>query len=339
MRRPLRRLFTVAVILLVSVFLLPTSPGLPKCAVLFGVAANPLTPTQDWESSLRTFESESSRPVDIAHFYKRGQSTLFPTETELSRANQSGKPLTLFYNWRPDGLTWRQVADGAADEYLHRVANHLAQTVHGPFFLSLTAEMEPKVDNTPGSGQTAQDFHDYFRYVVTLLRSNPSVQVVTVMNYTGAAKWATQPWFHELYPGNDVVDWIAQDPYAYNLSDTPDLASLVNRPSGSWPGFYNWAAQEFPSKPQMLAEWGVAIDPANPEPSAAFFTSAAQQLAQFPKLRALVYWNHSGRTADGHEIAVGTTAIDSSQEALRAFRNFVQNGVLRSPEACRIDAS
>lgn len=336
MHRSFPRLISVAILALACVFLVSSGPQPPNCHVLFGVAANPLSSEHNWTSALRSFEADVDKDVDVAHFYKRGQDKLFPTADEANRANAGPDSLTLFYNWRPDNLTWREVADGAADHYLHRLAGQLAGTLHRPFFLSLSAEMESKVDPTPTSGQTATDFRDYFRHVVTLLRTTPGISVITVVNYTGATKFALEPWFTDLYPGSDVVDWIAQDPYAFNLEQTPDLASLINRPNGSWPGFYNWAATQYPDKPQMLAEWGVAILSNNPAPSVDFFVRASQQLSDYPNLRALIYWNHSGVKDNGEVLGVGTTALGSSPEVLAAFNSFITKYTAASPEHCRI---
>lgn len=333
-----RQLIAVSTILLLCLFLFSDGQPAGKCNVLFGVAANPLSQEHNWTTALASFEEQVGRDVDVAHFYKRGQESLFPSDDEAYRASHQSAPLTLFYNWRPENLTWRQVADGAADEYLNKLAVRLSQTLQAPFFLSLSAEMEAKVNSSVSSGQTAADFHDYFRHVVTLLRSHTGVQVIMVVNYTGSAKFAAQPWFNELYPGDDVVDWIAQDPYAYDFEQTPDLAALLNRPDGQWPGFYNWAAATHPDKPQMLAEWGVAISPNNPASSAAFFTRASGQLGDYPKLRALIYWNHSGLTYEGTRISVGTTAVGSSPEVLAAFRDFVDSHTMKSPEHCRMAA-
>lgn len=334
----------LTVAIAVGISMLATScsaPNVPtsSCRVLFGVAANPL-PGEKWDAALSKFEESANRSVDIAHYYKRGQEDLFPNEDELRRRDEPGQARMLFYNWKPDGLTWRQVADGAADPYLADLGKHLKQYANQPFFLSLNAEMEDEVDETVGSGQTAADFNDFFRHTVQVLSRDNPVNMVTVMNYTGVQKWAEMPWFENLYPGSDVVDWIAQDPYAFDLEATPDLLSLVNQTDGGrWPGFYNWAAATYPDQPQMLAEWGVN-DPADaPGVKAAFFDTAEEQLERLPKLRALVYWNHSGVDASGTPVPVGRTSVNSSPESLAAFQRFVGGPTLNENLICPIKSS
>ena len=51
-----------------------------------------------------------------------------------------------------------------------------------------------------------------------------------------------------MYPGDDVVDWIGFDTYAYSDPGYGhgDFAELLNRRMASrpnWPGFYNWAVR------------------------------------------------------------------------------------------------
>ena len=79
------------------------------------------------------------------------------------------------------------------------------------------------------------------------------------MNYE---KWNNTSWWGDLYPGDDVIDWIGVDSY---LNAQPggfhngDFTYLMNRTTGKskFPGFYTWATTKHPGKPIMVAEWGV----------------------------------------------------------------------------------
>lgn len=298
----------------------------PSCGLWFGAAANPLN-GESWDQALLNFEKTSDRKMDIAHYYKRGQSAMFPNATELKRQDQPGANRILFYNWKPSGMTWKQVADGQADAYLVKLAKHMKQNASKKFYLSLNAEMEDEVRQTAGSGQTAKDYANFFRHVVQVLRANGADNMVTVMNYTGIQKWGEMTWFEDLYPGNDVVDWIAQDPYAFGKPPVwlTDMKGMVNRTDNAktWPGFYNWAATKYPSKPQMLAEWGVDEDSAYPNYKAGFWNTASEQLEDLPKLKALVYWDSMGVTPSGEKLHVGVTQVDSKTTSLNAYRNFL----------------
>lgn len=316
-----------------------TAKLVPSCGAWFGASANPLS-GESWDTALENFEETAARPMDIVHYYKRGQNSMFPNNVELDRQNEAGRNRILFYNWKPEGLTWRQVANGAADEYLRDLAVHMKANADKPFFLSLNAEMEDEVRQYAGSGQTVQDYRDFFRHTVNMLRNNGAENVVTVMNYTGIQKWGEMPWFDDLYPGGDVVDWIAQDPYAFGAPPLwlTDFEGMVNRTNGgSWRGFYNWAATNYPDKPQMLGEWGVDEDPVYPSYKTNFFKSAADQLAQYPKIKALVYWDSSGMDTSGNELSVGDTRVDSKRSTLLAFRQYVDEDILNAPRRAYLD--
>ena len=140
------------------------------------------------------------------------------------------------------------------------------------------------------------------------------------------------PWFKDLYPGNDVVDWIAQDPYAFGkgpvwLSSFEGMANRTDN-AKTWPGFYNWAATNYPDKPQMLSEWGVDQPAASPGYKVGFFNSAAAELATLPKLKALVYWDSNGVDTAGKALSVGKTQIDINATTKNAFRSFVNSAIL-----------
>lgn len=312
----------------------------PSCGVWFGAAANPLG-SESWDQALLNFEKTAGRDMDIAHYYKRGQSAMFPNATELKRQDQPGSNRILLYNWKPTGLTWKQVADGQADDYLKRLGAHMKANADKKFFVSLNAEMEDEVNTAAGSGQTAKDFANFFSHTVKVLRANGADNMVTVMNYTGIQKWGEKSWFEDLYPGDDVVDWIAQDPYAFGKPPVwmTDMEGMVNRTSNpsTWPGFYNWAAKNHPTKPQMLGEWGVDEDPAYPSFKTDFFATAADQLAGLPKLKALVYWDSTGTTPSGEELSVGETRVDSKSTSLNSFKNFASDGLLTKPRASYLD--
>ena len=270
--------------------------------------------------------------MDIVHYYKSGQSAMFPNAAELKRQDEAGKNRILFYNWKPTGQTWRQVANGSADAYLKQLATYMKANAKKPFFLSLNAEMEDEVNTAASSGQTATDYRDFFRHTVSVLRANGVTNMVTVMNYTGVQKWAGMPWFKDLYPGNDVVDWIAQDPYAFGkgpvwLSSFEGMANRTDN-AKTWPGFYNWAATNYPDKPQMLSEWGVDQPAASPGYKVGFFNSAAAELATLPKLKALVYWDSNGVDTAGKALSVGKTQIDINATTKNAFRSFVNSAIL-----------
>jgi hypothetical protein len=93
---------------------------------------------------------------------------------------------------------------------------------------------------------------------------------------------------------------------------------MMNRRIGSrpsWPGFYNWATARHPSKPLMVAEWGVWRSEANPGHQAAFYRSVAAEIGSFPRLRALVPFTTSSDQRGRN------SCVDSDAASLGAFRD------------------
>jgi len=303
----------------------------PSCGAWWGMGANPLG-GESWDQALVNVESTQGRLSDLLHYYHAGAAT-FPTASEVARAQQGGKNRLLLENWKPEqGRSWAQVAAGdpTVDAAIDNEAGYLKSHYWGKFFLTIHHEPEDEVNPAAGSGYTAQDYRAMFRHVVQRLRADGVSNAVTVMDYMGAPKWGSQSWFSDLYPGDDVVDWIAEDPYSIGSSAPwrTDFAGLVDRRDGSsFPGFYTWATGNHPGKPIMLAEWGVTEDPQDASAKANFFGSMVGELRSFPAIKALVYWNAPSFPALGD----GATRIDSSGAALAAFRQAAQAGVFNTP--------
>jgi hypothetical protein len=144
-------------------------------------------------------------------------------------------------------------------------------------------------------------------------------QAITVMNYMGYVPWAQHSWFPQLWPGNDVVDWIGIDPYGSGDATgylSGDLATLINRKGTSFPGFYTWATTQHPDKPLMVVEWGVGESTTNPTGKAAYFRSVASEIDSFPAVRGMMYYDSDNCPDPGYR----DTRPDSTATSLAAFK-------------------
>jgi beta-mannanase len=226
-------------------------------------------------------------------------------------------------------MTWAAVAAGRADARNDRLARYIDSTFPYKFFLAIWHEPENDVVATAGSGMTAADYAAMYRHVVLRLRADGVTNAVTVMNYMGFDNWAVQPWFNQLWPGDDVVDWIGIDPYGTGAASgwtARDLATLVNRPQGSFPGFYTWALTRHPGKPMMLAEWGVEYVGTNPAGQAHLLADMAQALPSFPNIRALVYFDMPQLSRPSY---VTSPAVNAT--ALAAYRRLANSPAVATP--------
>lgn len=302
----------------------------PTCGRWWGVAPRTFTTVQRQDAIAQT-EQYAGRPYDIFHAYHRN-SELFPTATERSIALTPGHQRLLLMNWKPaTDMTWADVAAGKADQRLKAEAAYIHSTFPHPFFLTVWHESENDVSSRPGSGMTAADYAAMYRHVVLTLRANGADRIVTVMNYMGYVPWGQTDWFPQLWPGDDVVDWIGIDPYGtadaggYAANDFP---TLVNRKAGSFAGYYTWATTAHAGTPIMIAEWGVYESTKSPGGKASFYRTVSQELWHYPQIKALVYFDMPvPPDAKG-----GNTSPESSPSSLAAFRTLGRSPAILGPK-------
>jgi hypothetical protein len=266
----------------------------PSCGAWFGASTPSHDGTYDYRRGLEEYEQLVGVEPDILHFYQRG-SEPFPTVEHKALAERPGHARSILYiNWKPaPELTWRQIADGAAEASIASVASGLIDYPH-QLFLTIQHEPEDDVIDEAGSGMTPADYVAMYRHVVAGLRTLGVDNVVFVMGYMGFERWSSM--VDRLYPGDDVVDWIAYDPYGFASHDT--FPEVLNDPGDDgWPGFYFWATEKSPGTPIMLAEWGFDLRRRTRAPEMLGEVTASLQ-REFPMIKALVYWNDRGERVD-----------------------------------------
>ncbi|MBG0826287.1 hypothetical protein HS041_00610 [Planomonospora sp. ID67723] len=296
---------------------------IPSCGAWWGMAPEIFTGRRP-ALALRRAEQRMGRTADIMHVYHRG-SELFPTAEEQAIARPPGGRRILLVNWKPSlDHTWAQIARGAVDRRIDRLAAHIVRNFPERFFLTVHHEPENDVRESAGSGMTARDYAEMYRHVVQRLREKGVRNAVTVMTYMGAPNWAASSWFERLYPGDDVVDWVAMDPYVDDRVQS--FEGLINKTRddiAQWPGFYRWMQWRFPGKPIMLAEWGVFERRGQPRFKESFFASVRRDVRRYPQIKALVYF-------DSPRAPRGDTRFDTSSGSQAAFRALAGDSYLRS---------
>ncbi|WP_432830299.1 CBM96 family carbohydrate-binding protein [Dactylosporangium sp. CA-092794] len=305
----------------------PTTPSdcavgaklVPTCGVLWGAAAGGFSDVPR-DEALKTFEAKSGRTSTIYHTYHKGDE-LFPTKDEIAMTNDPAHPRTLMLNWKVSyGTTWAKVAAGSQDARIDRLATYLKANYTKQFFMVLHHEPENDVNPAAGSGQTAKDFAAMFRHTALRLKADGVNNAVFVIAYMNYEKWNNTAWWGDLYPGDDVVDWVGVDTYnnaqpgGFHYGDFNYLMNRTN--SASFPGWYTWATTKHPAKPIMVAEWGVydsstKVDGRN---KANVYATVLPQLAKMPQIKGLVYFE-TAHDQSGHDIR-----IDDTPEALAGFQ-------------------
>jgi beta-mannanase len=143
--------------------------------------------------------------------------------------------------------------------------------------------------------------------------------MVNVLAYMGNEKWMAQSWWSDLYPGDDVVDWIGLDSYVsvekgyYHYGDFGDL--LDRRPTGGGLGWYDYMVRNHPAKPIMVAEWGMYHRTKVITDKAPAYRTVIPELTAHPRVKAIVYFDTASDDEGDRDISVNSTAT-----GLTAFR-------------------
>jgi beta-mannanase len=284
----------------------------------------PATTDAPRDEALRAWETLTGRTATIFHAYHKGDE-VFPTKSEIAMTRDAGHPRVLLLNWKVAyGTTWAKVAAGQQDARIDKWAAYVKANYTQKFFLALHHEPENDVDPTAGSGMTATDYAAMYRHVVQRLRAGGVTNAIQVLAYMGNEKWMAQSWWADLYPGDDVVDWMGLDSYVsvekgyYHYGDFGDL--LDRQPTGGGLGWYDWAVRTHPAKPIMVAEWGMYHRLAYPTDKSAAYASVVPELATHPKIKAIVYFDTASDDEGDRNIAVNSTAA-----SLAAFRTVAAN--------------
>jgi Glycosyl hydrolase family 26 len=296
----------------------------PSCGVLWGAAAGGFTDAPR-DTANKDWEKLSGRTATVFHTYHRGDE-VFPTKAEIAMTGDAAHPRVLLTNWKiAYGSTWGKVAAGQQDRRIDAFAAR-AKAYGKPFFLALNHEPENDVVDRAGSGMRAVDFAAMYRHTVLRLRAAGVTNVINVVAYMGNEKWMAQSWWKDIYPGDDVVDWIGLDSYVsaekgyYHYGMFADL--LDRRPTAGGQGWYDWAATRHPAKPIMIAEWGVYHRIGRPADKAAAYNTVLGELGKRPNIKAISYFDTARDDEGDRDISINSTPAN-----LAAFRKLAANPI------------
>ncbi|MEV6595554.1 glycosyl hydrolase [Actinoplanes sp. NPDC051346] len=296
----------------------------PSCGVMWGAAAGGFTDAPR-DAALKDWEKLSGRTATIFHTYHKGDEP-FPTKSEMAMARDAAAPRVLLLNWKiAYGSTWAKVAKGEQDARIDRFAARIKSSFPEKFFLVLNHEPENDVIARKGSGWEAKDFAAMYRHTIERLRAKGVDNAINVMAYMGNERWMAQSWWADLYPGDDIVDWMGLDSYVsaekgYYHHGT--FSHLLDRKAPNGPTFYDWATTKHASKPLMVAEWGVYHRVGKATDKTAGFNSVLPELHKRPNIKAIVYFDTKHDDQGNRDIS-----IDSTKSSLAAFRKLAANPI------------
>jgi len=276
----------------------------PSGAWYGGVFATIGTKQSTTTSGLNSWVTAAEQRPHIIGIYKGGAYNGVFTATELSWFDPPGGPHAIPHvRWKIDsgGASWATVASGARNADIDNFCTGISSY---PWKVFLTIYHEPEDNVGDMAGMTKADYVAMWQHVRDRVESHNGVtNVVWVLNYVGYSGWAVNgagKGFEDLYPGDDVVDWIAWDPYT-GTNNRP-LGLFLNENTANvsgWTGFYNWATSNHPNKPLMLAEFGMGINTGNggltnADEQAKLITNFGVGANEYPAIRAWQQWHAVG---------------------------------------------
>ncbi|MDX6765367.1 MAG: glycosyl hydrolase [Candidatus Methylacidiphilales bacterium] len=256
----------------------------------------------------------------------------FPARNLRIIRNTGAVPLVYWSPWDrpydqnhpPDRFSLTRIISGEHDAYIDRWADEAAR-FNTPLFVCFGLEMNGtwfpwsgchygggKI--TPGGKvyEGPQTFIKAYRHVVDRVRSRGAGNILWVF-HANDYSYPNEDWNNmaSYYPGREYVDWLGLSVYGKQFKDDKwcDFEPLLR-----W-SYADLCALD-PSKPVMLAEWGVGEFPRSGS-KAAFIEEALRRIPSYPRIRAAVFWHERWQNSDG---SYSNLRADSSRDSLEAFR-------------------
>lgn len=227
------------------------------CRMWFGANAGQYTEAgTGTRNQIVHFEKRIGRQVDIVHTYHGiGDNAL--SEEEYYFIQRPGT--ILFTNWKP-AARWSDAAgsNNAVNATIDQMANSIKKAAPRKIFLTIHHEPEDQVEgdtsctsysNKEKAG-VPSDYRAMWRNIRQRFEALGVDNVVWVMNYMGYERW--QCLVNDMWPGNELVDWIMWNSYATPRSPWPDAPlRLYDFLSAN-----STTEHDYLSKPWGLGEFG-----------------------------------------------------------------------------------
>jgi beta-mannanase len=180
------------------------------------------------------------------------------------------------------------------------------------------------VFNRPETWEGPETYKKAWRYVVTRVRARGATNILWVFqpnNYSdppGYISW-NQPAAY--YPGSEYVDWLGLSVYGKQTTNQEDDKWCGFTKLLEWP--YQVICKLDPTKPLMLAEWGVTESHVPGEEKAAWISEALSTMSKnYPRLKAAVFWHERWENDDG---SYSNLRVNSSRSSLKAYTDGIAN--------------
>ncbi|GAA1648864.1 PKD domain-containing protein [Georgenia ruanii] len=282
---------------------------IPAAGRLFGAyvapSGSPAMPNAgDSQDAAAAFENAIGRKIDLHRLFLRWDDDLAQATVRADVA-RGRTPILSVRPERRDGtkISWAQVASGTVDADIAAQARAVA-SLGAPVFL--TFHHEPDIETAFG---TPAEYVAAWRHYVAVFRvegvTNAAFTWIMTPSSFGSAYVGAGAAAY--YPGDDAVDWLGLD--AYNWYGCSPGKPAAWRPLATVVSPFRTFGKAH-GKPLMLAEYGSAEDPAEPQRKAQWLREAAAALDGMPEIKAVSYFHTHGNCP---------WWLDSSPASLQAF--------------------
>jgi hypothetical protein len=244
--------------------------------------------------SLSAYETRVGRTVENQVF--KQWTDVFPTQTEKDLCDIGGR--IMMWNWK-GGVGWGAIASGTQDAVIDACAARFA-TWGKKCFVAFHHEPE---NDVPATGTTAE-FRAAYQRIVTRFRAAGATNVIFVWKMIGGqfqpvGQGAYDPsgTGDSMWPGDDIIDWLAWDPYNLYGCTNSNWQTFEERADQSLIGnfsFYDHTGLNWPEKPLMIGETGTNEHDALTPTKATWFTEMALSIeGNLSRIKAMYYF-HAG---------------------------------------------
>lgn len=294
--------------------------------------------------SIESFDAMVGKKQAIVAFSSDWGNQTFPEEQLHIISYYGAIPLVYWSPWdRPvkdsqdetsqSRFNLDSILSGTWDRYIDSWAN-AAKSWDRPMFVSFGLEMNgnwfPWCGVFDGGKQTSpklcatcfagpEKFKTAYRYVVDRVRAAGAKNIIWVWHANNTSD-PDEPWndMKNYYPGPQYVDWLGMSAYGqqYPNQEWVQTDLSLKRP-------YDELSAVDPTKPIMLAEWGIGEFPKRGDKAQYILESFTRFKNELTRVKAIVYWHERWQNSD---LQYSNLRVNSSPRALEAYREGVANG-------------